>query len=241
MKPVLLIRNDWFESFGVAPGALARGGVDLLTVDVTKADAELPDLEDVSGIVTFGGTVNVDQVDSHPQLGIVRGYTQQAIEGGTPYLGICLGSQILARALDEPVVKGPVKEVGFEPIRMTDEAADDALFGVLMPEEIVLHWHEDTHELPPGATLLATAERIPVQAYRIGDAAWGVQFHCEVDAVEFDWWIATASQQMDLERVWGKSPETLREEAARHMARQEARGRAIFTRFAEVVRGAVRV
>ena len=241
MKPVLLIRNDWFESFGVAPGALARGGVDFLSVDVTKPDAVLPNLGDVAGVVTFGGTVNVDQVDDHPQLGTVREYTRRAVEAGLPYLGICLGSQILARALGETVVKGAVKEVGFEPIHTTDEAARDPLLGVLEPHETVLHWHEDTHALPDDATLLATADQIPVQAYRVGDSAWGVQFHLEVDGGEYAWWISTASQQMDLRSVWGKSPEELRAEAEHHMARQEERGRAIFTRFAEVVRGAVTV
>jgi GMP synthase (glutamine-hydrolysing) len=241
VKPVLLVRNDWFESFGVAPGALARGGVDFLSVDVTQPDAVLPDIGDVAGVVTFGGTVNVDQVDAHPQLGIVRDYTRRAVDAGVPYLGICLGSQILARALGEPVVKGPVKEVGFEPIRTTDEAAGDPLLGVLEPQETVLHWHEDTHALPEGATLLATADPIRVQAYRVGDSAWGVQFHLEVDAGEYAWWIATASEQMDLQAVWGKSPEQLRAEAQVHMARQEERGRAIFTRFADVVRAAVAV
>lgn len=241
MKPVLLIRNDWFESFGVAPGALARGGVDFRSVDTTAPDAMLPDLDDVAGVITFGGTVNVDQVDERPQLAVVRDYTREAVERGVPYLGICLGSQILARALGEAVVKGPVKEVGFEPIRTTDDAASDPLLATLEPREMVLHWHEDTHALPSGATLLATADAIAVQAYRVGDSAWGVQFHCEVDAAEFDWWIDTASEQFDLEHVWGKAPETLRAEAARHMRRQEERGKALFRRFAEVVRGAVRV
>jgi GMP synthase (glutamine-hydrolysing) len=241
VRPVLLIRNDWFESFGVAPGALARGEVDFRSVDMTAPDARLPDLDDVGGVITFGGTVNVDQVNERPQLAVVREYTRQAVERGVPYLGICLGSQILARAVGEAVVKGPVKEVGFEPIRTTDDAATDPLLSALEPQEMVLHWHEDTHALPPGATLLATADAIPVQAYRVGDAAWGVQFHCEVDAGEFAWWVETASSEMDLERVWGKSPETLRAEAARYMGRQEERGRALFRRFAEVVRGAVRV
>lgn len=241
MKPVLLVRNDWFESFGVAPAALARGGVDFASVDMTQPDAALPDLDDVAGVITFGGTTNVDQVEERPQLGVVREYTRQAVERGVPYLGICLGSQILARAVGEPVVKGPVKEVGFEPVRTTDDAASDPLLNVLHPEEMVLHWHEDTHALPEGATLLATADAIPLQAYRIGDAAWGLQFHFEVDATEFAWWVDTASGEMDLERVWGKSPETLLAEAAVHMPRQEERGRALFGRFAEVVRGAVRV
>jgi GMP synthase-like glutamine amidotransferase len=131
--------------------------------------------------------------------------------------------------------------VGFEPIRTTDEAAGDPLLGVLEPQETVLHWHEDTHALPEGATLLATADPIRVQAYRVGDSAWGVQFHLEVDAGEYAWWISTASEQMDLQAVWGKSPEQLRAEAQVHMARQEERGRAIFTRFADVVRAAVTV
>lgn len=237
MRPVLLVRNDRYESFGVAPGALAWAGVDVLTANATNPRVELPALADVSGVVTFGGTVNVDQVHEHPHLARVREFTREAVERDVPYLGICLGSQILARAFGREVVRGPVREVGFEPVRTTPEAKEDPLLSFLDPEEVVLQWHEDTHDLPDGATLLLTGERIPVQGYRIGDSAWGIQFHLEVDAVELGWWLDVADTRVDLKTEWGKSAEEIRDESRRHIARQEERGRRIFGRFAEIVRG----
>jgi GMP synthase (glutamine-hydrolysing) len=236
MKPVLLVRNDRYESFGVAPGALAWVGMDVLTANATDPAVDLPALSEVAGIVTFGGTVNVDQVHEHPHLARVREYTCQAIERGVPYLGICLGSQILARASGVDVVQGPVREVGFEPVRTTGAATDDPLLSVLDQDEVVLQWHEDTHELPEGAVLLITGDRIPVQGYRVGDRAWGVQFHLEVDALELGWWLEVADTEVDLKAVWGKSADEIRDEARVHMAHQEARGRAIFSRFADIAR-----
>ncbi len=237
MKPVLLVRNDRYESFGLAPGALVWAGFDIRSVNLT-ADAPLPPLDEVSGVVTFGGTMNVDQVDEHPHLAEVRAYTRAAVDAGVPYLGICLGSQILARACGVEVVRGPVREVGFEIVRPTTDAASDPLLSFLEPEETVLQWHEDTHDLPPGATLLASGDRIPVQAYRIGERAWGIQFHFEVDRTELEWWLDIADAKIDLEGEWGKSAARIRAEADRHIERQHERGREIFRRFAEVVRAA---
>ena len=237
MKPVLLVRNDRYESFGVAPGALAWAGVDVLTANATDHTVDLPPLSNIAGVVTFGGTVNVDQVHAHPHLARVREYTCEAVERGVPYLGICLGSQILARASGVDVVRGPVREVGFEPVRPTAAAADDALLSFLEDEEPALQWHEDTHELPEGAILLVTGDEIPLQGYRIGDRAWGIQFHLEVDALELAWWLEVADTQVDLKAEWGKTADEIREEARRYMPRQEARGRTIFSRFADVVRG----
>ncbi len=236
MKPVLLVRNDPYECFGVAPGALAAARLDVLTVDMTSAGNALPRPDEVAGVVMFGGTVNVDQVHAYPHLGLVRAYTSEALERGVPYLGICLGSQILARASGTDVVQGPEREVGFEPVRLLPEAADDPILSVLRDTEMVLQWHEDTHALPEGATLLATSDRVPVQAYVVGETAWGIQFHLEVDRWELEWWLGLADAEMDLAATWGKSADTIREEAVDHMARQEERGREIFHRFAGVVR-----
>ena len=237
MKPVLLVRNDRYESFGVAPGALAWAGVDLLTVDATSPGTELPPLEQVSGVVTFGGTVNVDQVHEYPYLSGVRAYTSEAVDRGVPYLGICLGSQILARASGMDVVRGPVREVGFEPVHPTPEAKEDQLLSFLGEDEMVFQWHEDTHTLPAGATLLVKGDRIPVQGYRIGELAWGIQFHLEVDALELGWWLDVADAEVDLKARWGKSADEIRAESELHVAAQQERGREIFRRFADVVRG----
>jgi GMP synthase (glutamine-hydrolysing) len=234
MRPILLVRNDRYESFGTAPSALAWAGADVRTVHL-PAGVPLPPLEDVSAVVMFGGTANVDMTDRFPYLAGARAFTREAVERGVPYLGICLGSQILARALGRSVVEAPVKEVGFEPLRPLPAAADDPLLAIYSDGDMAVQWHEDTHELPEGAAHLIAGDRIPVQGYRVGALAWGVQFHQEVDAVEFGQWLEIAGGEMDVEAAWGKSIETLREESKRFMPEHEARGRELFGRFARLV------
>lgn len=231
MKPVLLVRNDEFETFGVAPGALSRAGCDILTANMTAPDAELPPLDAVSAVIAFGGTVNVDQTDRFPFLARVRDYTSEAVDAGVPYLGICLGSQLLARALGGEVFKSQVKESGFEPLRPTPDAKEDPLLSLYADGDMVFQWHEDTYDLPADATLLASGDKIPVQAYRFGDRAWGVQFHQEVDGIELGWWIDVADGETDLAAVWGKSADEMRAESGHYVHDHEERGRELFRRF----------
>jgi GMP synthase (glutamine-hydrolysing) len=235
MKPVVLVRNDTYESFGLAAPALAWVGVDIATANL-PAGAELPPIGEVGGVVMFGGTQNVDQTEHFPHLARAREYSREAVDAGVPFLGICLGCQILARALGHPVSTSPVKECGFEPLRPTAEGKEDRLLSQYTDGDMVVQWHEDTFELPSGAALLASSDSVPVQAFRVGDRAWGIQFHQEVDAAEFGWWVEIADGEIDLEATWGKSADRLREESARHMAANEERGRELFRRFAEVVR-----
>jgi GMP synthase (glutamine-hydrolysing) len=238
MKPVLLVRNDEYESFGVAPSSLSAAGVDIRTVNMTEPGARLPGLADVSAVVTFGGTVNVDQVDRYSYLRSVREFTREAVDEGVPYLGICLGAQILARALGGDVFKASQKEFGFEALSLTPDAKDDPLLSLYVAGDMVFQWHEDTFELPEKATLLASDEGVPNQAFRIGERAWGVQFHQELDGPELAWWLDIADAALDLALVWGKTSGAIRDQAVRHMAGHEDRGRELFRRFALVVREA---
>ena len=235
MKPIVLVRNDRSETFGTAAPSFAMAGFDIVTVNM-PGGATLPPLDAVAGVVTFGGVVNVDQTREYPFLADVRRYTADALDRRVPYLGICLGSQILARALGVDVISSGVKEVGFEPITPTPDAKEDALTSFLGDDEMVMQWHEDTHRLPDGAVLLATSDAVDVQAYRVGDLAWGIQFHLEVDANELEWWFELADSVMDVEAVWGKSTARMRDEARRYVGAHEERGREIFRRFAEVAR-----
>jgi GMP synthase (glutamine-hydrolysing) len=237
MKPVLLVGNDEHETFGVAPSALSRAGCDLVTVNMTSSGAALPPLGSLAGVVTFGGTPNVDDIERHPYLSTVREYSREAVAAKVPYLGLCLGSQLLARALAEEVWPASMREFGFQPLRPTAEAGNDPLLSLFVDGDMVFQWHEDTYRLPEGATLLATGDAVPVQAYRVGELAWGVQFHQELDAVELEWWLEIADADNDLEDTWGKSASEIRSEARRHMPLHEERGRTLFARFAEVVLG----
>jgi GMP synthase (glutamine-hydrolysing) len=238
MRPVLLVQNDPVETFGVAPAALADAGVDVRVLDATDPGAPRSQLDEVAGIVMFGGSMNVDDTNEHPFLKENVDLTREAVQRGVPYLGICLGAQMLARALDRPVVRAPAKELGFEPVHPTAAANEDRLLAHYEDGDMVFHWHQDTLELPDGGVLLATGDRVPIQAFRVGELAWGVQFHFEIDGPEIDLWLDDASQFMDLKEVWGKTPAEIRDESARFLPRHEALGRTVFRRFAEVVRSA---
>ena len=234
MKPLLLVQNDPVETFGVAVRTLEGAGATVHVLDATDPGAPRPALDDLSGVIMLGGTMNVDEVDEHPFLKENRDLTREAFDRGVPYLGICLGAQMLARALDARVWRADVKEVGFEPVRPLAAAAADPLLSVWADGDMVFQWHQDTMALPPGAEHLATGDRIPVQAYRVGDRAWATQFHFEIDAAELELWLDEAAQFMDVKEVWGKSPAEIRGEAARYMAGHEAKGSAMFARFAEI-------
>lgn len=234
VKPILLVKNDAVETLGLAVRALTDAGAQVRVLDATQPDAPRPVVEDIAGLVMFGGTMNVDELDDHPFLKENRDLTREAIGKGIPFLGICLGAQMLARALDTPVRPADVKEIGFERLRPLPAADSDPLLSVWSDGDRVFQWHQDTMELPPGAEPLASGDRIPVQAYRVGALAWATQFHFEIDAAELDLWVSEASHLMDLEEVWGKSPALLREEGGRYLGAHEAKGSEMFARFARI-------
>jgi GMP synthase (glutamine-hydrolysing) len=236
VKPVLFVRNEAFETFGIARGAFEPTGVPVQVFDAIDADAPRPSLDDVSGVVMFGSAYNVDDTDRHPFLKEIRDLTREAVERGIPYLGICLGAQVLARALDRPVPLAPVREVGFEPVHPTPAAAGDTLVSHYADGDLVFQWHQDTFELPEGAELLATGDAVALQAYRLGDVTWGVQWHFEIDRAEIETWLDAFSAEADLLADWGKTPEAVRAEADALLAGHEAKGAETFRRFAEVVR-----
>jgi len=233
MNPVLLIGHDGGETFGVGPRGLGEGEVDVLRHHALEGQP-LPPLDHVSGVVVFGGSMNVDMTDRYPFLAEERAFIRKAVETGVPYLGICLGSQMLARAMDRRVYPAGVRTLGFSALHLTPEAGDDPLMSVFRDSDMVFHWHEDTFELPEGATVLGTGDDVHLQAFRIGDRAWGTQFHFEVDRAEVEQWLEAAGE--DVVREWGSTTARVLEESDRHLATQERRATEVFARFADVVR-----
>jgi GMP synthase-like glutamine amidotransferase len=105
---------------------------------------------------------------------------EQALAFGVPLLGICLGSQLIAKALGARVYQSPSKEIGWERVRFTAAAADDPVFSGFASSTTFFHWHEETFDLPSGAEWLAYSEKCRHQAFRYGRSAYGVQFHPEI-------------------------------------------------------------
>jgi GMP synthase (glutamine-hydrolysing) len=144
---------------------------------VVRGPAELPgDSAGFDGVIAFGGGPHPDEEARHPWILDEVELLRRATEAGTPTLGICLGGELLARALGAEVAPAP-EEIGFVEVEST--AAGDPLLGELPPRFAAFQWHSYGFALPPGATRLAHNEAT-LQAFRRGDA-WGLQFHPEVD------------------------------------------------------------
>jgi GMP synthase-like glutamine amidotransferase len=138
--------------------------------------------------MVFGGTMNTHEEESFPWLRREHAELREFIAAGVPVLGVCLGGQLIAKALDAAVEPSPVPEIGWVEVAMRPEATGDPVVGGLPARFMSLQWHHYRFELPEGAVPLA-ANTICLQAYRHGDSVWGFQFHPEVTREILQEWI----------------------------------------------------
>lgn len=174
MQPVLVFRHVRFEHLGRIAPALEINGIGWEYVD----ESGDPDLDSVAGLISMGGPMSAN--DDLPCLRRELRSIEQAVAAGKPVLGVCLGAQMIAKALGAKVYKNRVKEIGWAPVYWTEEAGRDALFGGLSEPETVLHWHGETFDMPVGAERLAWSDGCRNQAFRVGAGVYGLQFHLEV-------------------------------------------------------------
>ncbi|MBI4209837.1 MAG: type 1 glutamine amidotransferase [Deltaproteobacteria bacterium] len=137
-------------------------------------------IDGARGLIVMGGPMNVDETDRFPFLRAERELMAQAVSQKVPVLGVCLGAQMLARALEARVWKGTQLELGFDSVELTPQGAQDPLFEGLGDKVPVFQWHHDTFDLPKEAVRLASSSVYPNQAFRAGSRAYGFQFHLEI-------------------------------------------------------------
>ena len=131
-------------------------------------------------LVIMGGGMNIYEHRNHPWLVAEKALIAQVIAQGKPVLGICLGAQLIADALGGRVYQNPEFEIGWFPVRTQESARRSPLFERFPAEFTALHWHGDTFDLPPGATLLASTDACANQAFVCRENVVGLQFHIEV-------------------------------------------------------------
>jgi GMP synthase (glutamine-hydrolysing) len=199
MKRVLALQNYWDDSPGYLGEIMEEYSI---PYDTIKVDEDpLPDPTKYSAIISLGGPQNANAHDKYPYLLQEKEFLRVVVQQDIPYLGICLGAQLLASALKAPVIRHHTSEIGFFDVQLTNEGKHDPLFQGLPGYQHVIHWHEDIFELPPGAVKLASSEITPNQAFRVGRRAYALQYHIEVTPAMFDIWFGQDDLMQNMNQV----------------------------------------
>lgn len=187
-KTALIIRHVPYEGVAGFRAPIEAAGYRVDRIDVadpcfSSLDLSAPDL-----LIMMGGPMGVYEQDRHPWIACQLRRLAQRLEADRPTLGVCFGAQMMAAAMGGQVYAGPVKEVGFHPVRLHATGLQSPLHH--LRDVPVLHWHGDTFTLPPGVELLASSHLYEHQAFRRGANILALQFHAEMGLdPRFDAWI----------------------------------------------------
>jgi len=185
----LIIQHLDIEPPALIADVLHETGHELDFVHVSKGEALPQSAHGFAGLIIMGGPQSAN--DTHlPYIQAELQWLAQRMHEGLPTLGICLGAQIMAKAAGAAISASPLRELGWHPVFPTPDATSDSLFSS-MPEDgvKVFQWHGETFSIPDAATPLVTHPEVPAQAFRLGKAQYGMQFHFEVDAPLIEQWI----------------------------------------------------
>ncbi|MGO9230899.1 MAG: type 1 glutamine amidotransferase [Bryobacteraceae bacterium] len=196
---VLAFRHVPFEHLGRIERELVRRGIGIDYADLYQPGAAAPDPSGYDGLIFMGGAMSVN--DGLAYLEREARWIAEAVEARRPVLGVCLGAQLIAKALGAPVYPNAVKEIGWFEIELTAEGTVDPLFAGAGPRETVLQWHGETFDLPPGASWLASSAACRNQAFRVGSSAYALQFHLEVTPEMIEDWCKLDANCGDMREV----------------------------------------
>ena len=180
-------------------------------------------------VLVFGGSMHPDAEDAHPWLREAKALLGELLRRGTPLLGVCLGGQLLADAVGPPSRPAQEPELGWYEVEVTPEGELDPLLGPLAPGFVAFGWHRYEFLLPRGGTALARSPAC-LQAYRLGEVAWGIQFHAEVTGEDADAWIDDDRRKPDAARIVADFDQ-LRERTRKDIGPWNELGRGLCERF----------
>lgn len=222
---ILAIRHVPFEGLGYLGPVLDDHQIEYQYADLYASLPSVPTMERFGALVVLGGPMSAN--DNLPSLREELRLIETALDSGIPILGICLGAQLIAKALGARVGRNKQDEIGWFPVYWKEAARTDALFGGLSNPVMTFHWHSETFDLPAGAVWLASSEACSYQAYRVRRNVYGMQFHPEVGAEMIADW---CRQEVNCGDVGG-----LKEPIDPHAHDQENLARTVFSRWAGTV------
>lgn len=231
LKTVNVIRHLAFEDMASFTSVLQINGYQINYIEAADAvimPDELTKIDPLSDdlLVILGGPISVNDAALFPFIDAEINFLKQRIAADKPTLGICLGAQLIARALGAAVYSGNTKEIGWYDLTLTDAGEQSALRYLSAEHCCMLHWHGETFELPDGAVLLASSEAYENQAFSYGDKVLALQFHPEITQRSMEkWFIGHIGEIMQTD---GVSVEKLRQDTHQYANQLEVQGELFF-------------
>ena len=232
VKRLLVLQHIAHEILGTLNPLLKRAGFRIRYINFSRHPDAQPSLDGYDGLVILGGPMSVNDSDRFPHLSMEMHLIEQAMKRNLPVLGICLGAQLIAKALGADVYPNREKEIGWYDVAPTEEAKNDPLLGALGESEKIFQWHGDTFDIPRTSRHLAFSSLCSNQAFRYGSKVYGFQFHLEVDDRMIQRWLRVEENQIEIASLGGKiDPERIHGETARHIRRLHDLSDQVFGEF----------
>ncbi len=229
---ILVFQHVPYEPLGTLDPLLKEAGFRIRYVNFGREPESRPSLDGYEALIVLGGPMNSDQIDSYPNLLTEVEIIREAVSKNTSVLGICLGAQLLAKAIGGSVTRNETREIGWYDVALTQDGQNDPVLSNFSPVQRVFQWHEDGIRLPPAALQLATSDASAVQAFRYGEHAYGFQFHLEVDRSLVERWLTVPANQSALEDERGRiDPEMIRGQTAESIEALQSLSRETFSRW----------
>jgi GMP synthase (glutamine-hydrolysing) len=229
-KSCLAVRHVAFEDLGLLGPLLDERGYDVRYHDAGVERFRVDSLVAPELVIVLGGPIGVYETETYPFIAGEVAAIARRLEAEKPMLGVCLGAQMMAAALGARVAPGPVKEIGWAPLTLT-EAGRKSLLAPLATTP-VLHWHGDNCELPPGCERLAFTAHCPVQGFSRTPSQLALQFHLETEPARFENWLV--GHTVELGKA-GIDPRALRAQAQTHGAATCELGRKVLAAWLDHV------